>query len=116
MPLMLATADAGFEADFARLLAMKREDAPDVDAAVAAIIAEVRARGDAALIELTARFDRLTLTPATLAFSDSEIDTACAKVSPEDRAALELAAERIRAYHARQMPSDARWTELLPPH
>ncbi len=111
MPLMLATADAGFEADFARLLAMKREDAPDVDAAVAAIIAEVRARGDAALIELTARFDRLTLTPATLAFSDSEIDTACAKVSPEDRAALELAAERIRAYHARQMPSDARWTD-----
>jgi hypothetical protein len=52
-----------FETRFAALLSMKREDAPDVDAAVAAIIADVRARGDAALIELTERFDRLTLTP-----------------------------------------------------
>ncbi len=59
MPLMLSTTDPGFEAAFSALLAMKREDAPDVDAAVAAIIAEVRALGDAALIELTARFDRL---------------------------------------------------------
>jgi histidinol dehydrogenase len=111
MPLMLSTADPGFEAAFAGLLAMKREDAPDVDSAVAAIIAEVRARGDAALIELTARFDRLELTPDRLAFSAAEIAAECAKVGAEDRAALELAAGRIRAYHERQMPQDARWTD-----
>ncbi len=111
MPVYLSTADAGFEAGFAALLGAKREAAPDVDAAVAAIIADVRARGDQALIELTARFDRLQLTPATIAFSKSEIDALCAEVLPEDRAALELAAERIRAYHARQMPQDANWTD-----
>lgn len=111
MPQFLATHDADFPARFDALLSMKREDAPDVDAAVAAIIADVRTRGDAAVIELTARYDRLTLTPETLAFTAAEIDAACAAVSPEDRAALELAAARIRAYHERQMPQDARWTD-----
>ena len=111
MPVFLSTADAGFEAAFAALLSAKREDAPDVDDAVAGIIADVRARGDAAVIDLTARFDRLELTPETLAFSEAEIDAECAKVPDAERMALELAAERIRAYHARQMPEDARWTD-----
>ena len=111
MPQFLTTADAGFETAFAALLGLKREDAPDVDDAVAGIIADVRARGDAALIELTSKFDRLDLTPATLAFTTAEIEAECAKVSPEDRAALELAAERIRAYHARQLPEDAQWQD-----
>lgn len=111
MPVFLNTADAGFEAKFAALLGMKREEAEDVDTAVAAIIADVRARGDQALIDLTARFDRLDLTPATLAFSAGEIDAAIATVGREDRAALDLAAERIGAYHARQMPQDERWTD-----
>jgi histidinol dehydrogenase len=111
MPSFLTTDAPDFEARFAALLALKREEAADVDDAVASIIADVRARGDAALIELTARFDGLTLTPETLAFSPAEIDAECAKVSPEDRAALELAADRIRAYHRRQMPQDARWTD-----
>ncbi|AMY68345.1 histidinol dehydrogenase [Frigidibacter mobilis] len=111
MPQFLTTADPGFEAAFTALLGLKREDAPDVDDAVAAIIADVRARGDAAVIELTAKFDRLDLTPATLAFTPAEIEAECARVSPEDRAALELAAERIRAYHARQLPEDAQWQD-----
>ncbi|MCV2871527.1 histidinol dehydrogenase [Defluviimonas sp. WL0050] len=111
MPVFLSTTDAGFEAAFVRLLSAKREDAPDVDAAVAGIIADVRDRGDAAVIELTAKFDRLELTPTTMAFSEAEIDAECAKVFDADRAALELAAERIRAYHTRQMPEDARWTD-----
>ncbi|MBC7139213.1 MAG: histidinol dehydrogenase [Defluviimonas sp.] len=111
MPQFLTTADDGFETAFTALLGLKREDAPDVDDAVAGIIADVRARGDAALIELTARFDRLHLTQATLAFTEAEIAAECAKVAPEDRAALELAAERIRAYHARQMPGDASWQD-----
>lgn len=111
MPQFLSVRDADFEAVFTALLGMKREDSPDVDAAVAAIIADVRTRGDAAVIELTSRFDRLDLTPETLAFTPEEIGAEIAKVSPEDRAALELAAERIRDYHARQMPEDARWTD-----
>ena len=111
MPHILNTTDPEFEAAFAALLSMKREDAPDVDAAVAGIIADVRARGDDALIDLTERFDRLRLTPETLWFSREEIAAECAKVSAEDRAALDLAASRIRAYHERQMPEDARWTD-----
>ena len=111
MPLFLSTTDAGFEAAFTTLLGAKREDAPDVDAAVAAIIADVRDRGDAALIELTAKFDRLELTPETLAFSEAEIEAECARVDPEVRTALDLAADRIRAYHDRQLPQDQRWTD-----
>jgi histidinol dehydrogenase len=111
MPVFLNTADPGFEASFQALLGQKREEAEDVDQAVAAIIADVRARGDQAVIDLTARFDRLSLTPETLAFSPSEIDAEIARVSPEDRTALELAAARIRAYHARQKPQDESWTD-----
>lgn len=111
MPVFLNTTDAGFEAAFQALLGQKREEAEDVDQAVAAIIADVRARGDRAVIELTARFDRLELTPETLAFSATEIEAEIAKVSPEDRAALELAADRIRAYHSRQKPQDESWTD-----
>lgn len=111
MPTFLTTTDADFEARFVDLLGQKREDSPDVDAAVAAIIADVRARGDAAVLELTARFDKLSLSADRMAFSRAEIDAEIAKVSPEDRAALELAAERIRAYHARQMPEDAEWQD-----
>ncbi len=111
MPQFLDTTEPDFEARFAALLTMKREDAPDVDDAVAAIISDVRDRGDAAVIELTARWDRLTLTPDTLRVPEAEIDAAIAAVPPADAAALELAAARIRAYHARQMPEDARWTD-----
>jgi histidinol dehydrogenase len=63
------------------------------------------------VIDLTSRYDRLNLTPETLAFSAEEIEAECARVSAEDRAALELAADRIRAYHARQMPEDAMWED-----
>ncbi len=111
MPQFLTTADPDFDARFTALLGMKREDSPDVDATVAEIIADVRARGDAAVLELTARFDRLTLTAAEMRFSDAQIDAYCDMVSPQDRAALELAADRIRAYHDRQMPADALWED-----
>lgn len=111
MPVFLNTTDPDFEAAFQTLLGQKREEAEDVDQAVAAIIADVRARGDAAVIELTQRFDRLSLIPETLAFSPAEIDAEIIKVSPEDRAALELAADRIRAYHERQRPQDETWTD-----
>ncbi len=113
MPLFLSTQDPDFEPRFQALLGLKREEAEDVDQAVAALIADVRARGDAAVIELTAKFDRTTLTAETMAFSPNEIAQECAKVSAADRSALELAAERIRAYHSRQMPQDAQWTDAV---
>ncbi|KPP87543.1 MAG: histidinol dehydrogenase HisD [Rhodobacteraceae bacterium HLUCCA08] len=111
MPQFLDTTDPEFEPRFAALLAAKREDSPDVDAVVADIIADVRARGDAAVIALTERFDRLALTPDTLRLTEAEIDAHCAAVPDDERAALNLAAQRIRAYHARQMPDDASWTD-----
>lgn len=111
MPITLTTQDAEFEQRFQALLSAKREDSPDVDAAVAAIIADVRTRGDDAVIELTSKFDRLDLTPTTLRVDADEIAALCAQVSAEDSVALELAADRIRAYHARQMPSDEMWTD-----
>ena len=111
MPVFLDTSTADFEPAFLALLSAKREDSPDVDAAVAAIIADVQARGDAAVIELTAKFDRIDLTPETLAISAAEIAAAAAKVTKSERDALELAAERIRAYHVQQMPEDAQWTD-----
>ena len=111
MPQFLNSSDSDFEAAFVALLGAKREDSPDVDHIVADIIADVRARGDAAVLDLTAKFDRLTLTAETLRFSAEEIAEECAKVSDADRAALELAAERIRAYHARQMPEDQMWID-----
>ncbi|CTQ31688.1 histidinol dehydrogenase [Jannaschia rubra] len=111
MPHFLNSADADFDARFAALLTMKREDAADVDDAVAAIIADVRERGDAAVCELTARFDRFDLTPDTIRLTGSEIAEAAAGVPDAERAALELAAARIRAYHERQMPRDESWTD-----
>ncbi|MGI3170708.1 histidinol dehydrogenase [Pseudooceanicola sp. C21-150M6] len=111
MPQILSTTDPDFEDQFRALLAAKREDSPDVDEVVAGIIADVRQTGDAAVIALTNRFDRLSLTPGTLAFSAEEIDSYCATVPQDQRQALELAAERIRAYHVRQMPADASWTD-----
>ena len=111
MPVLLDATAADFETAFAALLSAKREDSPDVDATVAQIIADVRARGDAAVIALTAKFDRLTLTPETLRVTDAEIAAAVQTVSDADRQALDLAAARIRAYHARQLPDDAEWTD-----
>ena len=111
MPQFLDTTDADFEARFTALLGAKREDSPDVDDIVASIIKDVRERGDAAVIELTERFDRITLTPGTLAISPDEVASEIAKVSDAEREALQLAADRIRAYHERQKPKDEHWTD-----
>jgi histidinol dehydrogenase len=104
VPLELSTADADFAARFAAFVDAGRETASDVSAAVSRIIADVRARGDAALFELTRRFDRLDVT--TLRFSADEIAAAKDQIAPDLRAALELAAERIRAFHVGQLPAD----------
>jgi len=111
MPVFLNSKQPDFEARFVDLLGMKRESDSDVDAIVADIIADVAARGDNAVIDLTSKFDRLSLTPEKLAFSATEMDAAIAKVPAVEREALELAAERIRVYHERQLPKDERWTD-----
>jgi histidinol dehydrogenase len=111
MPIALSHDQPDFEAGFKALLDARREAGADVDAVVADIIADVQARGAEAVIELTRRFDRLELTDQTLAFSPSEIDAAIAAVPEAERAALELAAARIRAYHERQLPEDASWED-----
>ena len=111
MPQFLSTTDPDFEARFTALLGAKREDSPDVDDVVAGIIADVRARGDAAVLELTAKFDRLELTAERLRISEAEINAEIARVPEAERVALETAADRIRAYHSRQMPRDELWTD-----
>lgn len=111
MPQFLSTLDADFETRFTSILNAKREDSPDVDDVVAGIIADVRARGDAAVLDLTAKFDRLELTAAQMRVSEAEIDAEIAKVPDAERVALETSAERIRAYHTRQMPKDEMWTD-----
>ncbi len=109
--MRLSTTEADFQARFAALLTAKRAEEEDVDAAVAAIIADVRARGDAAVIDYTARWDRLSLTPETLRLTPAEIEAEAAKADASALAALEIAARRIRSFHERQMPADFAYTD-----
>jgi histidinol dehydrogenase len=113
MPLRLDSADDDFEARFAALLLTKRESADDVGIAVAQIIADVRTRGDEAVVELTNKFDKAGLTAATLRFTDEEIDAADARVTPEVRTALQFAHDRIRAHHEKQKPQDSVYQDAL---
>lgn len=109
--IRLSTAQADFEAAFTALLSQARETTETVDRAVAAIIEAVRARGDAAVIDYTARFDRQTLTPDRLRVSAVEIDAAVTSVSRDLQDALDLAARRIEAFHRAQLPQDLRMTD-----
>ena len=113
MALFLDAGAADFEAKFAALLAAKREAATDVDDAVAKIIADVRARGDAALKEYSLRFDRIDFEAQSLRVSAGEIDAALAASPAEAIAALEFAHARILAYHRRQAPRDESFTDAL---
>ncbi|MGZ9034461.1 MAG: histidinol dehydrogenase [Rhodospirillales bacterium] len=106
MPFRLDRSSPEFEAGFAAMLAAKREHTADVDATVAAIIADVRARGDRALIDYTRRLDRTELSPATLRITVDEVERVVDDCAPEAVAALELAARRIAAFHARQRPAN----------
>jgi histidinol dehydrogenase len=106
MPVRLDSQSKTFSADFETLLGSKREASEEVGTIVAGILADVRERGDAAVIELTARFDGMSLTPEMLRFSTEEIDAAAASISPEVRAALETAHSRIKAHHEKQKPAD----------
>lgn len=111
MVARLKTGSAGFESAFATLLARKREAAGDVDAEVAAIIAAVRAKGDAALVTYTRKFDRLDLEPGNFRVRREEVEAALSAVDPEALSALTVACKRIEAYHRRQLPADERFVD-----
>ena len=106
MPVWLKTSAPDFDAAFQSLLSSSREEKNDVDAVVADILEDVGARGDAALLEYTNKFDRTALTSSDLRFSDAEIDQARAACDPALVETMELAAARIRSYHEKQMPAD----------
>ena len=106
MPLRLDRAAADFEVRFAAMLAAKREHAPDVNETVAAIIADVRQRGDEALVDYTYRFDNAAVTTESLKITPAEIDRVVGHCEADALEALALAAERIGAFHARQVPAD----------
>jgi histidinol dehydrogenase len=106
MPIRLDSNDADFERQFLALLGGKRESSQEVGDAVASIIADVRANGDAAVVALTNKFDKAGVTAETLRFSDDEIEAGAARVSLEVVAALQTAHDRIRAHHEKQKPLD----------
>lgn len=111
MPLRLDSREPGFAAAFAALVDARREADSDVSRDVAAIVADVRVRGDAALADYTARFDGHDLDRTGWKIPRAERQAALAGLAPDLRAALELAAGRIRAYHAAQRPADSDATD-----
>src|SRR3954471_24458657 len=111
MARRLNASDADFARDFQKLLFAKREEEEDVAAVVRGILADVKKRGDAAVIELTNKFDRAGVTAGTLKLSAAEIDAALGHVSKAQLQALEIAAVRIEAYHRRQLPQDLYYTD-----
>lgn len=111
MPHRLDAAAGDFAERFDRLLAVERQGEADVRSVVADILADVRARGDAALIDYTRRFDRLTLTPETLCVPAADIDAATAAIRPDIMDALRQAAARIEAFHRAQTFPEIRYTD-----
>lgn len=111
MPRRLDATQPGFERDFTAFLALKRDAEADVDAVVADILADVRKRGDAALTEFTLRFDHVDLEETGMGFSAGEISAAAARCDAETIAALRAAAERIEAFHRKQLPEDISYTD-----
>ena len=113
MPIRLDTRSSDFGARFHEFLGTKREAAEDVESTVRAIVAGVARRGDAALIELSKKFDRIDLNAALLRVSAAEIEAANAQCEGGTLAALRLAHGRIEAYHRRQLPQDQRFTDAI---
>jgi histidinol dehydrogenase len=109
MPSRLDAGDSRFETAFAEFLGVRRGTDADVVATVASIVADVRENGDAALIAACERFDRVRLTPETLAVPADDLAAALSALAPDVRSALELAAARIRDFHIRQLPDDFRF-------
>ena len=111
MPLRLDHRSADFPGRFANFLAMKREVSADIESATRAIVQDVAARGDAALIEATRKFDRLDVNAEKLRISPAEIEAAVNACDAETISALRFARDRIETFHRRQLPQDSRFTD-----
>ena len=111
MPFHLDRSSADFDGLFAKLLAAKREASADVEAAVRAIVQDVAARGDVALLEATKKFDRLDLDATRLRVTASEIEAAVKACEAATLDALTFARDRIETFHRRQIPKDERFTD-----
>jgi histidinol dehydrogenase len=111
--MRLDTRDSDFEARFAALVDDRRDSDADVSRDVAAILARVRAEGDAAVTDLTARFDGHDLEATGWQVDLGECQAALKALDPELRGALELAADRITAYHKAQRPADSETTDAV---
>jgi histidinol dehydrogenase len=111
MPIRLDRSSADFDERFKDFLAAKREVSADVEQAVRAIVSDVAARGDAALLEATKKFDRLDLAASGLRVTPLEIDAAVKACEPATLDALKFARDRIEAFHLRQVPKDERFVD-----
>jgi len=103
--------DPSFQTAFAAFLDERRGQPADVDAAAAEVLADVKARGLAAVLDFTRRFDKVELTAETVRVTADEIAAGVEACDPAVREAIAFAAKRIRAYHERQRPADQRWTD-----
>src|SRR6266851_10419000 len=113
MPVRLDFGRADFAVRFAAFLGAKREVSADIERATRAIVDDVAARGDSALIEATAKFDRLDLDVGGLRITAAEIDAAIKACDTETLDALKFARDRIEIFHQRQLPADDRFTDAL---
>ena len=113
MPVRLDRSSADFASQFADFLAMKREVSADIEHATRAIVDDVAARGDAALIEATTKFDRLDLTAEALRVTPAEVAAAVKACDADTIDALKFARDRIEIFHRRQLPKDDRFTDAL---
>src|SRR5213592_2163976 len=113
MPIRIDTASADFAQRFNAFLSMKREVAADIEAATRAIVDDVAARGDAALLEATRKFDRLDIDASGLRVTAAEIDAALKACDAPTLDALKFARDRIELFHRRQLPKDERFTDAL---
>lgn len=113
MAQFLRTSDPGFARQFKTLVELRLDQPADVQDAVRAIVGAVRERGDAALIEFTARFDKADLGKDGLRIPPEELKRAYEGLSAELQGALVLACERIEKHHRRQLPQDERYTDAI---
>jgi len=111
VPLRLDASAPGFEKEFSAFLGRNRDTDENVDRVVAGIVADVRARGDAAVVDYTAKFDWAGITVDNMRISDAERSAVAAKVPAAQREALTFAARRIEAFHRALMPKDVDFTD-----
>lgn len=113
MPVRLSSSDPAFASQFDAFLATKREVSEDVDQAVRGIISDVRARGDAALLSLSQKFDHVDLGAIGIRVTEDEVEAAVEVCTPETLEALSFARDRIADHHQRHLPTSETYTDAI---